>query len=827
MSDAHSDIILAPGAVDSAMPRSGWATVSRPFKALVWGLFAVGVVARLAPFLDVGNRLVEQFVTEDGYFMLAIARNLAIGNGFSIADGEVPTNGTQPLTTLLFTIGFVLADGAKRAGIAYAQFFQFVAAIAAAWLLYRLGLKALARRPDAHRIAALAAATWFASPIALPHSMNGLETGIYALVAIIVAHRFVETDAQAERIWSLGDCLLTGLLLGIAFWTRNDAAFLILAACLTYVYTGLHKGMSVASARFGRAIIFGLTSIVVASPWLGFNYSLFGHIVPVSGRAESLTAGLFHNTLEVPPVLLEYLGVFVPIPQTLEESNPIAVACAIPLVAGVLALPRLWRVSHATERRLLLLVLIYGGCLSAFYGLYFGAGWFMARYLFPLSPFLALLWAVWVWQWLMPRLRGPLPLVAATLMVLMVVTQNVRWYQGGDRHPHFQVIDWAESNIPKSMWVGAIQTGTLGYFHDRTVNLDGKVNIDAYHAVKSRRAGPYIPSTDIEYLLDWPGVADSITKPAVADEFRIIVLDEEEELSVLQRKDRIRLGPDHRFDLEAARIARRQLETALAQLEPSDYAERWRLVYMLGWLEDGLEDGPASERRAREAIKLSVESQDERSEWRQREVMSRRLLANVLRVRHDFKAALAEQQKAVALLKTQASTSMTTQRDLALSRLELGELHWELGQIDAAQSEFQTATDAFKALDEAGVEGTDRDRAVALLSRGDTAVHHGRLDEAQKLFGASLAIRKRRYEAQKDRQSAFDYALAQARMGRLAHLQGHFERAVTLINNSIALRRSLPKLNPGQAEPTPSRALRFAEAVLGRTSVTETKSEAP
>ncbi|MEM7679171.1 MAG: hypothetical protein AAF449_24595, partial [Myxococcota bacterium] len=111
---------------------SSFTSEPRGFKVLIFLLFAVGFIARLAPFFDIDNRLLEQFVTEDGYFMLAIARNLAIGNGFSIADGEMPTNGTQPLTTLIFTVGFVMAGGAKKAGVAFAQAIQFIAAIAAA-----------------------------------------------------------------------------------------------------------------------------------------------------------------------------------------------------------------------------------------------------------------------------------------------------------------------------------------------------------------------------------------------------------------------------------------------------------------------------------------------------------------------------------------------------------------------------------------------------------------------------------------------------------------------------------------------------------------------
>ena len=46
--------------------------------------------------------MLRQWPTEDGYLMLTIARNMALGNGMSTADGELPTNGTQPLATTIW-----------------------------------------------------------------------------------------------------------------------------------------------------------------------------------------------------------------------------------------------------------------------------------------------------------------------------------------------------------------------------------------------------------------------------------------------------------------------------------------------------------------------------------------------------------------------------------------------------------------------------------------------------------------------------------------------------------------------------------------------------
>jgi hypothetical protein len=52
-----------------------------------------------------------------------------------------------------------------------------------------------------HQIAALAAATWYASPVAAGHTMNGLETGLYGLAVLGVAIKFV--GATVAKHWSL------------------------------------------------------------------------------------------------------------------------------------------------------------------------------------------------------------------------------------------------------------------------------------------------------------------------------------------------------------------------------------------------------------------------------------------------------------------------------------------------------------------------------------------------------------------------------------------------------------------------------------------------
>jgi hypothetical protein len=518
---------------------------SRSFAVLIILLIFIGVVTRLEPLQDEQRML--KSISEDGYLMMTIARNMAIGEGMSTADGTIPTNGTQPLTSFLWAGAYWLEGGDKVKSIVWIILMQFLFATGAAFLLWRLGIQILQHRPNSHQIATLAAATWYASPVVAGHTMNGLETGLYGLAVLWIA--IILVGAKAKH-WSLRYSVLLGLLLGVTFWIRNDAAFLILAVCLMYLFMGGSWQRSEIFQRFVQVNVMGITTVLVALPWLIYNHMNFGNIMPISGQSQSLTASFGQNLLALPSVLVEYFLVFLPIPNSIQNKLPVILVCLVFLVGIVVMLSRLWsQLQKTEERRLFVLVSLYLLGFIGFYGLYFGASHFIARYFFPLSPFLALLWAavvVWAWQ------RVPWQQVCygfAALFIMVIIGLSVRSYLKGNQHGHFQVVEWVQQHVAKDVWVGAIQTGTLGYFHDRTINLDGKVNPEALEARKKNGVIRYVIEGKINYLADWVGIAGWLNTddPAITQKqrenrrllkqhFEVIVKDSRRNLAVLKRR---------------------------------------------------------------------------------------------------------------------------------------------------------------------------------------------------------------------------------------------------------------------------------------------------
>ncbi|MBL8861135.1 MAG: hypothetical protein JNK02_03905 [Planctomycetes bacterium] len=506
-------------------------------RAAIGALFSIGLVSRAIPLFADETRLLRQFPTEDGYLMLTIARNFALGHGFSTAAGTLPTNGTQPLMSAVYAGCFALFDGERVAGVRAVLAIQLVLALVGAVLLFLLSRRVLANHPRGNLVAALATAVWFASGIGVKHGMNCLETGAFAACVLWFVHAFLAPPDPLSP-WSPRRALFLGAVLGLTLWARVDAVFLVLAACLVRFLLGPGARLAPTRAQFGAACVMGATAVTIIAPWLVHNYLGFGSIVPVSGRAEAGFGSFASNLAHLPVAIAEYVVAVIPVPASV-ETHPAVIAGSVVVIvaAGALAV----RIAHRADARVrtfVVLLLLYAGGLALYYGFFFGVPFFLSRYMFPLAAFAAILWAAVVDALLARRpSRWPAVAVAGVTLALLLVA-NWRIYRDGRRHMHFQVVEWVQAHVPREAWVGAVQTGTLGFFHDRAINLDGKVNPAAHAAVREHRIPEYVVSQPIEYLADWAGLAEWAHIPLIATHFELVVADPEADLAVFRRRPR-------------------------------------------------------------------------------------------------------------------------------------------------------------------------------------------------------------------------------------------------------------------------------------------------
>jgi hypothetical protein len=517
---------------------------------VILALAAIGVLCRALPLTDLGGRLLRQFPIDDGYLMLTIARNMALGLGMSVSGGTVPTNGTQPLMTLVYAGLFSLVGGERVPGVRLALLLQLLMAVLSALCIVRLLRRLLAGRHDAANVAAFTGALWLASPLMLPQTMNTLETGGYVLGVLLVALVFC-TDRSG---WRAPHVVGLGGLLGLVFLVRNDAIFLIAAVCMLHWLRPSGAAPARSGVRLAQTIALGLTSIVVAAPWLYFNVSRFGHLVPVSGRSEAIGWRFGGNVSQLVTVLPEYVFVVLQVPESVRDTWPgFLISAAIVLIA-IPYYVRLRRATSGQARDVFDLAAGFLACLSIYYGLFFGAPWFMSRYLSVVSPFLAMAFTIGLVEWLSGRIDvlGPLDRAiagtarrAAAVMVMgvVIVGLNVRLFIIGSDHPHFQMWEWVRRNVPDSVWIAAPQSGVLGFFHDRTLNMDGKVSEAALQARLAHRSLQYAIEQGAVFIVDWQNITDWANSPELAGRLEVVVNDPNRNLGVLRVASKPGDGP--------------------------------------------------------------------------------------------------------------------------------------------------------------------------------------------------------------------------------------------------------------------------------------------
>lgn len=513
------------------------------FRLIIMTLI-VGTAYRLYPVV-VGNPALSQFfMTEDGYLMLTIARNMAIGLGMSVSEGTIYTNGVQPLATFLLTVPYLITGGGKVEGLVGVHLILVaisVTGIFSVRALARLFLRPLDPSP---LWPWFVAALWYVGPLLLFHTMNGLETGLYTVALTLTLVLFGHVLAREEE-GGLASRMFLGAACGITFLARNDGAFLVSSI---FAVWGLH-GLFVRRQSLLKVVTDllppTLLCLLLAAPWLINNYVNFGSVVPISGTAQAMSGGFARNADMLPAILFEYFFPMLPVPSAL-QAQPAFILVAIPVILVILFFffIGVWQ-RDGQAKYVAATYGLFALAICAYYGFFFGAGWFLSRYLAPLAPLLttAMVYVlIDLGQRLLPiRFEYLLRFMGLTGIALSVALLGRAITPGVREQGHFQVVEWVTENVAEESWVGAVQTGTLGYWHDRTINLDGKVNFEALQAlIEEGNVLNYVLKSPIDFIVDWSGIAAWITtgnlgNTAFSEAFELIIKDNSRNLAVLRR----------------------------------------------------------------------------------------------------------------------------------------------------------------------------------------------------------------------------------------------------------------------------------------------------
>jgi hypothetical protein len=493
-------------------------------------LAAIAACAMALPILRDAIFAYGPPLTEDGYYALTVARNLAHGHGMTI-DGSTLSNGFQPLFTVIEALAFVIAGDDDVRAIRLVFAFAWVFHCGGALLCGAIArdIWPVRNRSEAEMRPALAVIFYLGSPLLFGHAYNGLATGCVLFFYLATIRWLQIGGAESPR-----GRIVLGLLVGLMVLARIDAAFFAVAIGCFLLWTNWSAGSIVC---LSRTISVAATALAVSGPWWMYNILDFGSFLPTSGEALQSTGinparahyALWATRAVLMPWLFfgqldDYVGYATSLPRywgfgyiSAASSARLALLVAVGYAA--------WRTVRSTGFRddvaslrsvealrarrgltAIALLLASVACLIIYYTHFFGSYWFYYRYFMPLAvlPFLAV--PVAVARALACTGSARRLAVAA---IVIVGAQAVVWpalaFRGRTFNPeavYFDQVALVTANVPAGALVAAGQSGTLGYFRAHVVNTDGKVNLDALRY--RGRIHEYLRRRDVRWYVDWP-----------------------------------------------------------------------------------------------------------------------------------------------------------------------------------------------------------------------------------------------------------------------------------------------------------------------------------
>jgi len=478
-----------------------------------------------------GNALVSNVcLLEDAFYYFTIARRFVAGEGFTL-DGVNQTNGFHILHMALLLPGAALFS--QWDFLRYALILGVVVHVLTSVALYRLAGRLLQKN-----LAFITASIWALALSSRLQHLNGMETGLFLLLFILVAQRYL--DAIQDQAFTPRRLFKVGLLLGLCYLARVDAVFLGLALAADLLFR-LRKRAAAPLC----SLVAGAAMLVL--PWLVASWLYCGNPLPDSGQATRLVTlnlgeGYYRVQFEWPEknfpgpwdrYLWQWSGINLWFFNTLgllwsppfswllwtSSSDVLSIMQARPVVElwldypiliGALYCSVLLFFGYKAHRWGIGVVFNAAAMVWIFHALLPAPPWYAVRYM----ALWALLWTIiagflvrellrrkW-WKYLLA------PLVL--LMAYVTVHQHISMYpkESVPRGYHHEAL-WMNEYLPPNSVVGTFQGGIISYFaKHRVVNLDGVVNSRAYKSLLNKRMGQYIRDEGIDYVADWKKVLE-------------------------------------------------------------------------------------------------------------------------------------------------------------------------------------------------------------------------------------------------------------------------------------------------------------------------------
>lgn len=468
-------------------------------------IFAVALIPRCYIASQPIPVQLQKTLPDDAYYYYLTAQNILEGNGPSV-DGHNDSNGWHPLWLVVNLLVFSLFDGQTDAPV-YLSLLTGAVADSLVGVVIFLAV----RRFLGDKAAVIAALFYALNSLPIMQSVNGLETGLTALLIAL---------SWAFSLWVLARprsaiAVLWGVAFGLCFLARTDTA-LILVPLAVFVLVKLPL-----RSRWRLVTIGGLTALLVTMPWFAVNTVKFGGPFAQTSATAVPTAIQMRHELDSPGVSLWRLSF-----DTLTELAPwvrgdylgAPTILAIPLsLMGIWGLYRGWTSTESRWLWVSCLALLTGGvALIAVHTL---IRWYPRPWYFVVNAQVLTISMAYLWRSIRPNVALVVfGVVFALLIVSGVLTWHVGYYPWQNRQYDASV--WLRKHTLPGDIIASMNSGIMGYYSGRTViNLDGVVNPQAFDAITDRELLEYMRDEDVSYFVDFDHALHNEYGPFMADNY--------------------------------------------------------------------------------------------------------------------------------------------------------------------------------------------------------------------------------------------------------------------------------------------------------------------
>jgi len=501
------------------------AVVALLYGALALGLVCLGLAMRIAIAWQGPETLATKVLPDDAFYYLLTADRISNGQNITF-DGFTLSNGYHPLWLFFLVPVYFLPGRSLPLHVALTTSALMDVAGAAMVAL------AVKRLTDNSRAALAALALYLFLPQNIFASVSGMESSLTELLlaalllSVVTAIR--RPPHARTRLYAL-----IALLGGLMSLARTDS-IPVFGAALVILW--LHES---GPRRWSAPLGVGAAGAVIAVPWVIWNLTVFGSVVPVSAQSSGYLLRQWYLAANPGAGLLDQLGqglsygryTFLErLPDLYSPGRPFVIA-----VLGGLLFLTLYLAAFADDsvlakvRRQLVVAGLPVVAMIAILVVNATVRWLVREWYFAWGvPAVMLLGGVAAALFedslllamsIVRRSRAlltlgrevvALSLIYGVLAVFAAVTfahaARDAWRVGlyPFQMDSLRAAAWLRANTGTDDRVASFNAGAIGYFSDRTVvNIDGVVNPDAYHALRDHRLLSYLREVGVDYAADY------------------------------------------------------------------------------------------------------------------------------------------------------------------------------------------------------------------------------------------------------------------------------------------------------------------------------------